>query len=52
MDEALHPWDDVDRLYVSRREREEEDLPAFKTALTNRYKDSKTTLKITEEDWL
>ena len=42
MHKALYPIDDVDRLYVSRKE-EEEDLPALKTALTHRYNDSKTT---------
>ena len=40
MHKALYPRDDVDGLYVSR---EEEDLPALKTTLTNRYDDSKTT---------
>ena len=42
MHKALHPRDDVDRLYVSRKG-EEEGLPAMKTALTLRYNDSKTT---------
>ena len=42
MHKALLPRDDVDRLYVSRREGEE-DLPALKTAWTHRYNDSKTT---------
>ena len=42
MHKALHPRDDVDRRYVSKK-REEEDLPALKTALTHRYNDSKTT---------
>ena len=39
MHKALHPRDNVDRLYVSRKE----DLPASKTALTHGYNDSKTT---------
>ena len=39
---ALHPRDDVDRLYVSGKE-EEEDLLASKTALTHRNNGSKTT---------
>ena len=30
--------------------REEEDLPALKTALTHRHKDSKTIYKNTKED--
>ena len=38
---ALHPRDDIDRLYVSRK-RGEEDLPVSKTALTHRCNDSKT----------
>ena len=36
MHKALHPWNDADRQYVSRK-RGEEDLPALKTALTHRY---------------
>ena len=47
---TLHPRDDVDRLYVSRKE--EEDLPALKTALTHPYIDSKTIYKNTKEDSL
>ena len=39
MHKALHPRDDVDRLYISRKE----DLPALKTALTHRYNDKKAT---------
>ena len=42
MHKALHPRDDVDRLYVWKK-REEADLPALKTALTYRYNDSKPT---------
>ena len=42
MHKALHPRDDVDRLYVSKK-KGKEDLPASKTALTHRYNDSKTT---------
>ena len=41
MHKPLHPRDDVDRLYVSRKE-EEEYLPASKTALTHWYNGSKT----------
>ena len=41
MHKALHPRDDVDRLYVFRK-REEGDLPASKTALTQRYNGLKT----------
>ena len=48
MYEALNPRDDVDRLYVSRKN-EEEDLPALNTALTHQYKDWKTTKKSVEE---
>ena len=36
---VLHPRDDVDRLYVSRKEGEKRHLPALKTALTHRYND-------------
>ena len=39
---ALHPRDEVDRLYVP-RENKEEDPPELKIALTHRYDDSKTT---------
>ena len=39
---ALHPRDDVDRLYMYQEKREEEDMPASETALTHRYNDSKT----------
>ena len=39
---ALHPRDDVDRFYASRK-REEEVLPALKTVLTHRYNDSRRT---------
>ena len=49
MHKALHPRENVDRLYVSRKEGEE-DLPASKTALTHRYNDSKTTQKNTNGD--
>ena len=42
MHKALHPRDDVDRLYVSRKEGGR-GLPASKTALRHRYNDSKTT---------
>ena len=51
MHKVLHPRDDVDRLYVSRKE-EEEDSPAMKTTLTHRYDYSKTTWKNTNEDWV
>ena len=51
MHKALYHRDDVDRLYVSRKERGE-DLPALKTALTHRYNDSKTIYKNTMEDSL
>ena len=46
---APHPRDDVDRLYVSRREGGS-GLPSLKTVWTQRYNDSKTTYKGTEED--
>ena len=46
---ALHPKDDVDRLYVSKKEGGRR-LPALKTALTHRYNDSQTTQKSTKED--
>ena len=51
MHEALHPRDDVDRLYVSRKEGGR-DLPALKTTLTHRYNDSKTIYNNTKEDSL
>ena len=41
MHKALHPRDNVDRLYVPRK-KEEEDSPASKTALMHRYNSSKT----------
>ena len=44
MHKALHHRDDVDRqtIWIS-FQREEEDLPASKTALTHRYNGSKTS---------
>ena len=36
--------------YMFQEKREEEDLPAWKTALTHRYNDSKTIYKNTKED--
>ena len=42
MHKALHPSDDADRLYVSKKDGGE-DLPASKKALTPRYNDPKTT---------
>ena len=51
MHKALHLKDDVDRLYYQEK-REEEDLPASKTALTHPYNDSKATYKSMKEDWL
>ena len=48
---ALYPKGDVDRLYVSRKEREE-DLPALETVLTYQINDLKTTNKSVEKDWL
>ena len=51
MNKALHPRDDVDILYTSRKERVR-GLSALKTALTRRYNDSKTTWKNTKEEWL
>ena len=44
---ALHPRDDVDRLFISRK-REEEHLPALKTALTHRYNDSRKARRRTD----
>ena len=38
--------------YMYQERREEEDLPALKTAFTHRYNDSRTTEKSTKEDWL
>ena len=51
MHKALYPWDDIDRLYVSRKS-EEVDLRALKTVLTHWYNDSRTTQKNKKEDWL
>ena len=42
MHKVLHPDDDVDRLYVLKK-KDEEDLPAFKTASMHRYFDLETT---------
>ena len=50
MHKALHPRDDVDRLYISRKERKEDDFPALKTALKHRYNDSRAIQKNTKED--
>ena len=41
MHKTLHPRDDVDYMYLEKRD--EENLPASKTALTHRYNGSKTT---------
>ena len=49
MHKALHPRDNVDRLYVSRKEGGR-GRDSMKTALTRRYNDSRTTLKNTKED--
>ena len=38
--------------YMCQEKKEEEDFPALKTALTQRYNDLKITQKITEEHWL
>ena len=46
---ALHPRDDIDRLYVSRK-KEGEDMPVMKTVLTHQYNDLKITYKSVEED--
>ena len=51
MHKTIHPRDDVDRLYVYRKERGR-GLASLKTALTHRYNGSKTTSKNTNEDWL
>ena len=40
---ALHPTDDVERLYVSKREGRE--FASIEGSLAHRYKDSKTTSK-------
>ena len=47
MHKALHPCDDVDRLYVSRKEGGR-GLASIKTALTHRYNDSKTIYRNTK----
>ena len=47
---ALHLRDDVD--YMFQEKREEEDLPALKTALMHQYNDSKAIYKNTKEDSL
>ena len=51
MHQALHLRDNIDSLYVARK-REEEDLPALKTALTHRYNVLKTTEENTKVDGL
>ena len=38
--------------YMCQEKKEEDDLPAIKTALTLRYNDSKITFKSAEKDWL
>ena len=38
MHKALHPRDRVDRLYMSKKKKEEEDIPAFETASMHRFK--------------
>ena len=51
MHKALHPKDDVDRLYVLRK-REEEYFPALKTTFMHRYNDLKNAKKSAGKDWL
>ena len=43
MHKALHPAEMKLTDYMCQKEKEEEDLPALKTALTHRYNNSKTT---------
>ena len=50
MHKALHARDDVDRLYVSRREGGRGLASTEKTALMHRYNDSKTAYKRAEKD--
>ena len=51
MDKALHLRETIDRIYVSRKKKEE-DLKAFKIASMHQYSDSENTSKSAEEDWL
>ena len=46
MHKALHPGDDVDKVYVSRKD----ELSTLKTALTHQYYDLKNTLKSVDKD--
>ena len=43
MHKALHPRNDIDRLYVCQEKKKVEESPALKTALTYQYNDSKTS---------
>ena len=49
MHKALHPRDDVDRLYMSRKEGGR-GLAAMKTVLTHQYNDLRTTYKSAKKD--
>ena len=49
MHKALHPGDDVDRLYLPKN-KEEEDLPALKIGLMPRYNDLKISEKSRKEN--
>ena len=49
MHKALHPRDNVNRLYASRKERGE-GLAALKIASIHQYKDLRTTLKRSQKD--
>ena len=51
MHNALHPRDDVDRLYVSRKEKGR-GLTSTKDNVDASINDLKTTYKNMEEDWL
>ena len=49
MNKALHPRNDIDRLYMSRKRG---DLPTLKLASMHLFKDSNNTLKRAKKDFL
>ena len=51
MNKELHHWDDVERVYISRKERGRE-FASIQTAFTGQYNGLKIIYKSVEEDWL
>ena len=50
MHKAFDPRDDIDRLHVSKKKKEDEDSPVLKIAQMHQYGDVRTTLKRAQKD--